>query len=386
MSLKNVSIDLEPLTVFVGPNASGKSAIFKGLATLSKILNRVPLRSDRGDFVLEDGVTFEELVWSGNSGLTVKFRVWFDDDGAEPGYLVEITKERGGWSVTRERFKNGSDWIEVNEDLPFEHETERRGIVKHLPPLRASLRYHVNPYLGDPKARPAIEPILQLAERFGHAYRYRPSAGDIASFVQAVSDSDRAFYVQETGWGLPVVLQELLGTKRDVFQTIESAVCRLFPHIRRILLKSDRQGVRLSFDTDRSEDPVAAPQESDGALLATFLFWRFYTGDSALKVCLEEPENGLHPFLVADRFALLKKFAYGDPPVQLLVSTHSPEFLRAVKAHPRALLRQIRVVSFTSGAGTSVRNLSREGEAAKLIEDYLNHVHECWEQMVKGWD
>lgn len=39
MSLKDVSVDLEPLTIFVGPNGSGKSALFKAFVLLSKLLN-----------------------------------------------------------------------------------------------------------------------------------------------------------------------------------------------------------------------------------------------------------------------------------------------------------------------------------------------------------
>ena len=56
MSLKDVSVVLEPLTVFIGPNASGKSAIFKALVTFSKMMNRAPVRGPHGEFALESGV------------------------------------------------------------------------------------------------------------------------------------------------------------------------------------------------------------------------------------------------------------------------------------------------------------------------------------------
>jgi predicted ATPase len=169
---------------------------------------------------------------------------------------------------------------------------------------------------------------------------------------------------------------------------IEKAVCKMFPDIKAFGLRTDWRGVRLTFRTDRSEDLIPAPQESDGVLLATFLFWRLYTANSSMKVCLEEPENGLHPFLLAERFQALKNFAYGKagfPGVQLLVATHSPEFLRAVKAHPQALWNEIRLVEFAVGAGTSVMGLKNYPEAAHLIEEYLTQVHETWKPIIKGW-
>src|SRR2546422_7388828 len=105
MSLKTVSIDFEPLTVFIGPNASGKSAIFKALVTFSKLMNRAPVRGPHGEFALEYGVTLDDIVWGGNSGLPIRFRAWFEDDDAEPSYSLELRKRAEGWSVLRERLR-----------------------------------------------------------------------------------------------------------------------------------------------------------------------------------------------------------------------------------------------------------------------------------------
>lgn len=390
MSLKHVNIELGPLTVFIGANASGKSAIFKGLVTLSKLLNGQPLRGSKGEFSLEAGVNLDDLVWQGNSGLPIRFRVWFaDDSDDEPGYSVEIRKGPEGWSVTSEKIRTSDGQIEVDRDNPFEHQTERRGARVLTPPLSATLRYLVHPYINDSAARPVIEPILQLSEKFGTAWRYRPSASDIARFVAHPSREERKIYVAQNGWGVARELQNLQGRKRKVFESIETALCNLFPHIKSLGFQTDWQGVRLGFVTDRSEQSIPAPQESDGVLLAIFLLWRLYTGGPILTVCLEEPENGLHPLLLAERFLLLKKFAYpeeGRPAAQLLIATHSPEFLRAVKAHPQALYREIRIVEFDPEDGTSVRYLNSFREAKSLIGQYLDEMNERWSPVLEEWE
>lgn len=390
MCLKNVSVDLKPLTVFIGPNGSGKSAIFKGLVTLSRLINGAALRGPRGElYIQEPGVMLDNVVWGGNSSLPIRFRVWFPDDGDEPGYTLELGKGKAGWSVIHERIRAGEHWIDVDESHPFVHQTERGGTVQYTPPLRATLRYLVNPFINDSLALPDIEPILQTAEHFGQAWRYRPSAIDIASFVKHPTEPGRKIYAGENGWGLAAELQTLQGTKRETFEAIERAVIKLFPHIKTIGIETDWQGIRLTFKTNRSEDSIPAPQEADGVLLATFLFWRLYTGHPQLKVCLEEPENGLHPFLLADRFNALKEFTdskqQGHPVIQLLVATHSPEFLRALKAHPSALFREVRLVEFAPMTGSSVQGLTHYREATRLIEKYLENVEETWKPVIQSW-
>ncbi len=390
MSLRDVTVDLGPLTVFVGKNGSGKSAIFKALTTLSRLLNGVPLRGFRtGDFQMEPGVTFDSIVWQGNSGLPIKFHVWLDDDGGEPSYTLEMAKGIEGWSVTRERMIAGDDRIEVDEDHEFSHPTERGDARVHRAPLRATLRYLVNPFVNDSKSRPVIEPILRFSKKFGQAFRYRPSANDIARFVSLPAEAGRRISVSENGYGLAAELQAIQGSKREIFEAIEKAVCRVFPHIRTIGFNTERQGVRLTFMTYRSQDLLPAPQESDGVLLATFLFWRLYTaGDAPMIVCLEEPENGLHPLLLAGRFEVLRKFAHAEEgrlAVQLMVATHSPEFLRAIHAHRGALWEDLRLAEFTDQEGASIRGLRDFREASNLYEDYREEMQKCWKSVVENW-
>jgi predicted ATPase len=389
--LKNAGVDLLPLNVFVGPNGSGKSAIFKGLVTISKLLFGAPIRGPKGEFFLEPGVTLDDLVWTGNSGLPIKFRVWFAGDRPEPDYTLELSKRGEGWGVVREKIRTETGgWLEVDEEHPFKLSTERRGQVLHEVPLHGTLSYLIHRYSFDAVAAPQIVPIKQLSEQVGRTYRYRPSASDIAAFV-TLPQTSSTIHVQENGRGVAAELQALFqGSKRerDTFDAIQKAICKLFPHIRGISFKSDWQGVRLTYLTDRSEDPIPAPQESDGVLIATFLFWRLYTGQGAVRVCLEEPENGLHPFLLAERFQVLKSFAYGTadlPGTQILLSTHSPEFLRAIKAHPKALWKELRIVDFSPGTGTCVKTVKHYPDVTKLLDNYLDEVHERWEPVVKSW-
>ncbi|MGH7988045.1 MAG: AAA family ATPase [Candidatus Binataceae bacterium] len=373
MSLRDVSVELDPLTVFWGRNGSGKSAIFKALVTLTRMNSDhpAPVRSNK-DFNLEAGITLDDLVWRGDSGRPIRLEVWFDDAPLDkvPGYSLELAKGRAGWSVTYERIRIGGKEILVDQNHPFSHPTERVGTQTTEVPMRGTLRSMVNRFVRDEQALSVIEPILENSKRLGEAWRYRPSAYDIAAFTSGREHSDP--FVLPNGRGLALVLQDLQGRQRDVFEKVERQVCKTFEHVRNIGFDPGPDGVRLSFMTTRSNKLVAAPQESDGVLLATFLSWRLYSAEPPITICLEEPENGFYPEVLDERFKLLRSFAVPDDRsparAQILVSTHSLEFLGVLRQHHSdfAIVRTVEYLN--DHDGTCVESLKGYRQAAHLME------------------
>jgi predicted ATPase len=173
-----------------------------------------------------------------------------------------------------------------------------------------------------------------------------------------------------------LVLQDLQGRQRDVFEKVERQVCDMFKHVKNIGFDPGPDGVRLSFMTSRSNKLVAAPQEADGVLLATFLCWRLYSAEPPITICLEEPENGFYPEVLDGRFKFLRSFAApddGSPArAQILVSTHSLEFLGVLKQHHSdfAIVRTVEYLDEQSG--TRVESLRGHRDAAHLIEHARN--------------
>src|SRR5271170_5915411 len=71
-SLRNVDIDLERLTVIVGPNASGKTSILEGLHYLARLasVSFAGVFKNRRDFELlrSQGMTDEEMQLECSTG------------------------------------------------------------------------------------------------------------------------------------------------------------------------------------------------------------------------------------------------------------------------------------------------------------------------------
>jgi predicted ATPase len=394
MSLRDATIELDPFTVFWGQNGSGKSAIFKAIVTVSRLASDrfAPVRGER-EFSIEAGVTLDDLVWRGDAGLPIRFKLWFegDDPNRHPGYELEMRKARAGWSVTREEIRINGAHILVDEDNPFRHRTERKGTQTIMVPMRATLRSMVNQFVRDESAQTEIEPILANAERLGEAWRYRPSAYDIAAFTSTerypesggsrARERDRIPFVVTNGRGLALVLQDLQGTQRDVFEKIERKVRDIFPHVKSVGFEAGPQGKRLSFMTTRSNSLVPAPQEADGVLLATFLCWRLYTAVPPITICLEEPENGFYPDLLEARYELLRSFTdKEDPKPQILVATHSLEFLRILRSH-HSEFPMVRAIEFNEYVGTAVESLGGFRDAA----NFLDHILEKESVLPSKW-
>jgi len=375
MSIREETIELSPFTVFIGPNASGKSAIFKALITVSRLVGPWVLQGGaKGEFVLESGANADALVWQGNSGLPIRFSIWLADK-KDPDYVLELKKMYRGWLVTREIMKLGNKTLDTNQG-DFEFDTEKRGRLFFGTPRRATLSHFLKPYENDQSAKKDILPVLELRERIGEVRRYRPNANDISAFAQNPEDKELEYIVKENGWGLPLLMQKLLGDDRKLYETIEKELRDIFPHIRVINCKSERYGVGLAFTTDRSGGQIPASLESDGLLITLFMLWRLHTAATNLCICFEEPENSIHPHLVNERVKIFKRF-YSTDKAQLLAATHSTDFLNAIH-NQMDVMEIIRIVEFDPVEGTKIHKLTDIKHLDILLETFRNDLGSLW--------
>lgn len=378
MCLKDVTVDLEPLTIFVGPNSSGKSAFFKALTTFSRLF-WYPVRGGRtGDFNIEPGVTLDDVVWNGDTGLPIIFEAWLAESQMEdPDYTMELCRGFPGWSIAREKFLFQGEWLDTSQQQ-FEFETSQ-GPISLPRPYKALLAYLTQRFNQDSVAGPHLEPIQDLRLRLGQARRYRPSAPDIACSVKPLTTTGTPD-VDETGRNVPLALQDLLTTDRDTFTAMEGQLQNLHSHIRGITFKSDWRGVGFRYKSNRTTEPTPASLESDGVLLSTFLVWRMYSAPANLKLCLEEPENGVHLSSLKQCYQLLKRFATESEKhrnLQILIATHSRDFLNAIESR-NDIIDEVRVTEFGPDSGTAIHTVHHYREIDQLLTEFRYQMGDLW--------
>lgn len=161
---------------------------------------------------------------------------------------------------------------------------------------------------------------------------------------------------------------------------------------------TDVRGVRVDFDSTRDVLTLEAkigpgpflPARalSDGTL--RFLALSIIREDDEFGglICMEEPENGIHPAKIEAMVELLKSLAVdpseppgpGNPIRQVIVNTHSPRFVSLqsrddlILALPRSIMRdgkEVRTLDLLPMANTWRSSEHGYAGSAALIADYL---------------
>jgi energy-coupling factor transporter ATP-binding protein EcfA2 len=313
--LRGVDVDLEPLTVIVGPNASGKTSILEALSYLSQLsvpnasptipnTSSVYNKNSRDDLVL----SFSGADWK----LVLR--------GSPPPALLRDRED----SVSSTSTENSWHLLVTGED---------RGV----PMPEWSM-------LPDSVRLAGVAPSAALL---------RLDAARLAAPSYSLSSRPT---IGQDGDGLASFLAIMALNRPDDFQELQASLRRIVPSFRRVrferltvarteetkvkvngeslIRRSFRSipGDSLVFDMDGASS-IAGPQMSEGTLLVLGLLAVLMGPERPKLVLLDDLERGLHPRAQENLVSLLRRFLAQSPETQIVATTHSPLLLNHVKAH-----------------------------------------------------
>jgi len=356
-SLASLSVKLEPFTVFVGPNGSGKSNFIDALAFVQEclsetldlavnrragmgaILNRLedPQYVHIPPYHLSDHDKKERFAKSLDAATTVGFRFILDlGENRKADYSMDLAMmEWGAFFVARERcvVENAEGHREQFEVRAGQFVKEIKGIAPFLSYERLAL------YAA--AATETFKPV------FDFLYSMRFYAV-VPERLRELQDPDLGYFLKRDGSNAAAVLRNL---KRYGLRQADAVgrLVQLMSQIAQNISGIDDHQVgtqeTLSFT---QEIGLAKPQKfaalnmSDGTLRAFGVLLAVYQPNWLSVVGIEEPEATIHPALLEMIMEVLMDAAAER---QILVTTHSPEFL-----DQKALLdSQIRVVEWKNG-------------------------------------
>jgi len=127
-----------------------------------------------------------------------------------------------------------------------------------------------------------------------------------------------------------LVIQYLYDHHRSVFDKVIEGIKHRIPGLTKVDSKTTEEGrVLLKFQDGAFEDPFLARYVSDGTIKMLAYLVLLNDPDPFPLLCVEEPENQLYPKLLAE---LAEEFReYANRGEQVMVSTHSPDFLNATR-------------------------------------------------------
>lgn len=286
--LRDVELNLEPLTILVGPNATGKSAVLDALNPRPETNS-----SDK---------------WQFDNDLKMMRR--FED---ESGNYICFQTEAGA-HTTREGWDS------------------------------KSVKYQK----------------LQL---------------DLGGLRQE-NIAEAAHVLDSTGSNLTNVFSTLT---RNQQIALRDEFCRLVPVFGDINVRPVSSGkLRLEFQDRWNESVTYKPaQVSDGTMLVLAYLVLQYQEKPPGIVAIEEPERGLHPYLLerlVNFFRDLATGARGPGPFNIVLATHSPELLNFARPE------EVRFLTRKSDTGETVIEeppVEEEGWE-ETMQIYLDSLGDAW--------
>jgi predicted ATPase len=325
--------DIPSFLVVVGANGTGKSTLFDVFGFLHDCLKSNVRQA------LDKRGRFKEVVSrdSGAESILIEIQYRMPIIGIERlvTYTLEIAERRSGPYVKREilrykrgrhgkpyhflDFTDGVGYIITNEDDFNKPETE---LERESQALHSADTLAVKG-LGQFEQFKAANAFYQLIESW-HVSDFHISAA--RGRKEASGNSE---HLSETGDNLPLVAQYLYEQHRPVFNRILTTMARRVPGIQAVEPRLMDDGyLTLRFQDGSFKTPFLDRYVSDGTIKMFAYLVLLYDPFPHPLLCVEEPENQLYPRLMTE---LAEEFrSYSNRGGQVLVSTHSPDFLNAV--------------------------------------------------------
>lgn len=321
--------------ILVGANGVGKSTIFSVFDFLKNLMSSnvnnalSRLGGNRG---------FREVRSRGADGpieIELKFRA--DSKSPLATYFLQICETNGRAYVAREvlkyrrgskgqpchflDFSNGRGVAVTNEASVLSEKNFKEDDLRRSEQTLKSNDILAIKGLAQFKDFPVVQTLGDLIENWHisdfHINRAREE--QMAGYAEHLS---------REGENLSVVLQFLHEYHPEVFSRILRNLEQRVPGVKSVTPKITEEGkMLLKFSDGAFEDPFLARFVSDGTI--KMLAYQVLLNDPRPHplLCIEEPENQLYPELLE---VLAEEFrAYSRKGGQVMVSTHSPDFLNA---------------------------------------------------------
>ncbi len=352
LSLRDVTLPFKPLTVLVGPNASGKSNTFSALYHLNRMITE-----EKSPFY---GLT-EDTFWAGelqkfSFDLQTKVKEY------QTQYHLEIKAEPDFTYHLEQLFVNDVNVISIQDG---------KGVV------RDENGENETPYNSNKLA-------LSSAGNYGN----KPITYTFAEFIKEwrIYDFDTSFIRQESdmkfssaateirefpelneeGENLVEVLWNWYENSRESFQNVSDS---LAADTNREIDYYKVDGRYQLFIIEGDKNPMPLKNASDGIL--RLIAYNILLNEPELPplIAIEEPERNLHPGALKDVAYVLEQIAKYS---QVIITTHSSQLLGAFNSESLSDSLGVLLLNNRPGSGTEILNLEDYRDERESLQGWID--------------
>jgi predicted ATPase len=343
-------LDLLPLNIFIGANASGKSNLIDCIGLLRA------LPGNPTNYINDRGGT-DSWVWRGRNSVPVTpvIRSEFEVANESLTYELAFAALERSFAIQTESLSR-SDYTYIQRaagNLQVGHRGFPGASVQASESALSAYRI-------------PSSPVSNTAYAFGEIRIYRDFLTDTRAGSRiGVSSSDPKHPLEEDGSNLALTLQEL--DFEGALQGVKSYLKRLSDRFEEIKIRAEGGRSQL-YVHERGVGMISATRLSDGTLKFLCLMAILCDPKPGPLICIEEPEAGLHPDALAIVGDALREAATRT---QLIVTTHSDALVDRLTDEPESVI----VCERDLDESTSFRRLSRE-KLEEWLEEYT--LGELW--------
>ncbi len=349
-SLRQFRLEVQDLTVFLGANGVGKSNIFDALRFIKDRVER-----GFGNALVARG-GMESCAWRGLSQRAPHFLLRAEfDPGLE--YSLNVGMADSGYSASEQLRSTsaGRVWIETSRGQTTFHDVSGGGVSTGGDTSLVT-------YLGRAQ-QPEPERAFIEEVRGWQFYNFMPP------LMRFPGPAKKEAYLDEDGRNFSPWFHGIQSSHRRTFEEIVAILKDATQTIRDVASElTERSQVFVFLEEEGLQGPLPIGAFSDGTLrfLAQIAVLRQPVAPTLL--CLEEPENYIHPRLLEILSEEIKTAALRFP---IFINTHSP--LLVDKFEPQ----MIAIVERTK-EGTVVVPVGSRDDLQKLIQEMQLELGEVW--------
>lgn len=359
LSLRDVELPLKPLTVLVGPNASGKSNILNALG----LLKRMMIESD-----LPPVKFIRDSLWAGEANQ-ITFQLQAKVKEIPTQYELNIKAEANNPFVDEELLVSSVNVISIQHGEGMVKDEDDKNLTPYKS-NKLALRS-----AGDYGNKP-ITSILTMFIKDWEFYDFQPNFirryFDLLPMLIAEKmlseESSESPKLDDDGSTLSALLSYWYENTPDRFQSVsESLASSTKLRIDQCMIDGDNKLCLL----EGYKQPIPLEKASDGTLRLVAYYILLNEPELPPLIAIEEPERNLHPGALTDITNVLEQISERS---QVIITTHSSQLLDAF--NPTSLSDSLGVLLLHNapGLGTEVINLEDiRGDRAALngwIQDF----------------
>jgi predicted ATPase len=360
--------DLPNMCVFLGANGAGKSTLFEVFGFLSDALKsnvktalnkrggyrEVYSRNGVGDIEIEIKFRNPDVEGKKQPLITYELCVCLGENNM-PVVSKEVLSYRRGQTGKPFKFldfSNGKGYATTNEEqFEFEKQAfkeQRKEEILDSPDILAIKG------LGQFQRFQAISSFRRLLENW-YVSNFQIQA------AQNIEDTGLSEHLSTTGDNLAQVTKYIYENFPETFQKILDKMKERVPGIDKVEATETIDGrIVLQFSDGSFKDPFISRFVSDGTIKMFAYLVLLNDPKPHPLLCIEEPENYLHPELLIE---LAEEFRdYANRGGQVFISSHSPDFVNALELDELFWLKK-------ENGFTNIKRASEDKAIADLFKD-----------------